>query len=50
MKTVDPQRHAERMAHKQKIMQERIARADKEPARARAAPASACWPVRSAMA
>lgn len=30
MKTVDPQRHAERMAHKQKIMQERIARADKE--------------------
>ena len=30
MKKVDPQRHAERMAHKQKIMQERIARADKE--------------------
>jgi cob(I)alamin adenosyltransferase len=30
MKTVDPQRHAERMAHKQKIMNERIARADKE--------------------
>ncbi|MCE8019635.1 cob(I)yrinic acid a,c-diamide adenosyltransferase [Halomonas sp. MCCC 1A11036] len=26
----DPQRHAERMAHKQKIMNERIARADKE--------------------
>ncbi|GHC28638.1 cob(I)yrinic acid a,c-diamide adenosyltransferase [Aidingimonas halophila] len=30
MKTIDPQRHAERMAHKQKIMNERIARADKE--------------------
>ncbi|SDO32078.1 cob(I)alamin adenosyltransferase [Halomonas shengliensis] len=30
MKTVDPQRHAERMAHKQKIMHERIAKADKE--------------------
>lgn len=30
MKQVDPERHARRMAHKQKIMQERIARADKE--------------------
>ena len=30
MKKVDPLRHAERMAHKQKIMNERIARADKE--------------------
>ena len=30
MKKVDPQRHAERMAHKQKIMNERIAKADKE--------------------
>lgn len=30
MKKVDPQRHAERMAHKQKIMHERIAKADKE--------------------
>ncbi|MFQ3788378.1 cob(I)yrinic acid a,c-diamide adenosyltransferase [Halomonas sp. A29] len=30
MKHVDPQRHAERMAHKQAIMNERIARADKE--------------------
>jgi cob(I)alamin adenosyltransferase len=30
MNKVDPQRHAERMAHKQKIMHERIARADKE--------------------
>lgn len=30
MKTVDPQRHAERMAHKQTIMNERIAQANKE--------------------
>ncbi|PXX99643.1 cob(I)yrinic acid a,c-diamide adenosyltransferase [Halomonas sp. LBP4] len=30
MKKVDPQRHAERMAHKQKIMNERIAAADKD--------------------
>ncbi|RAW06766.1 cob(I)yrinic acid a,c-diamide adenosyltransferase, partial [Halomonas elongata] len=30
MKHVDPERHAARMAHKQKIMNERIAAADKE--------------------
>jgi len=30
MRNVDPERHAERMARKQKIMHERIARADKE--------------------
>lgn len=30
MQKVDPQRHAERMTHKQKIMNERIAAADKE--------------------
>ena len=30
MRNVDPDRHAERMARKQKIMHERIARADKE--------------------
>lgn len=30
MKHIDPERHARRMAHKQQIMNERIARADKE--------------------
>ena len=47
----DPERHAKRMAAKQKIMQERIANANKEQgillvlAKAKAVPALAWWRV-----